>query len=467
MKYYLSIDIGASSGRHILFSVENSKMIQEEIHRFENGMKEKDGHLCWDTEKLFHEILEGMKKCKELNKIPVSVGIDTWGVDFVLLDENDQMIGNAVGYRDHRTDGVDEKLYEIISEADLYKRTGIQKAILNTIYQLYALKLQNPEQLQKAKTFLYVPDYFHFLLSGKKTNEYTIASTSQLLNPVEKQYDKELLKMLGLPVDIFPEISKPGTKLGALTKEVADYVGYQTEVVLPASHDTGSAVMAVPTSSETVYISSGTWSLMGIERLEADASEKAHAENFTNEGGYDYRFRFLKNIMGLWMIQSVRNEWIAAGTKYSFAEICDMAEEATIDSLVDCNDDSFLSPASMLEAVQAYCKKTNQQVPKTPGEFAKIIYRSLAVCYRDTIRGIESIVGKTYDHINVVGGGSNAAYLNILTAKTTGKTVYAGPGEATAIGNAVCQMLADGVFENLTEARTCIFDSFGVATYEA
>jgi len=467
MNYYLAIDIGASSGRHMLFHLENGKLVLEEIHRFENGMKEMDGHLCWDTKSLFAEIITGMKKCKEMNKIPVSVGIDTWGVDFVLLDDQNQLVGNAVGYRDHRTDGVDLELYKVIPEKDLYARTGIQKAIFNTIYQLYALKLQNPEQLQAAKTFLFMPDYLNFLLCGKKTCEYTIASTSQMLNPTKKDWDIDLLNSLGLPTAILPEISTPGTRLGSLTDEVAKAVGYQTEVVLPPCHDTGSAVMAVPTSSETVYISSGTWSLMGIERMEADLSEKAYQENFTNEGGYDYRFRFLKNIMGLWMIQSVRNEWIKAGTKYSFGEICDMAEEAKIDSLVDCNDNRFLSPKSMNEEIKAACKESNQQVPETPGEMARIIYRSLARCYSDTIRGIESIVGKTYDHINIVGGGANAAYLNILTAKTTGKTVYAGPFEATAIGNACCQMLSAGEFKNLTEARACVFKSFDVETFEA
>ena len=462
-QYYLAIDIGASSGRHILGSVQDGKIVLEEIHRFPNGMSEKNGHRCWDVDKLFQEILTGMKKCKELGKIPVSVGIDTWAVDFVLLNEKDERIGDAVGYRDSRTEGMDEEVYRIIPEDELYGRTGIQKQIFNTIYQLMAVKKQNPEQLEQAKTFLMIPDYFHFLLSGVKAVEYTNASTTQLVSPDTFDWDKELMERLGYPTDIFPEIVKPGTVLGNLTEEVARQVGYSCKVVAPATHDTGSAVLAVPASdSDFLYISSGTWSLMGVERRSADCSHESKVRNFTNEGGYERRFRYLKNIMGLWMIQSVKKE---LNDQYSFAELCDLAAKADFSSRVDVNDASFLAPENMIAAVQEMCRKTGQAVPETPGEIASCIYQSLADSYCETVQEIEEMSGRTYSRIHIVGGGSNAVYLNELTAKATGKEVYAGPGEATAIGNLAAQMLQDGVYSSVEEVRTAIGVSFDMKKY--
>lgn len=464
-EYFLGIDIGASSGRHILAHMEKGKMILEEVHRFPNGMSKKDGELCWDTKALFHEIKQGMRKCAELGKIPVSVGIDTWAVDFVLLDDRDEVIGNTVGYRDSRTLGMDEKVYETISLEELYHKTGIQKQMFNSIYQLMAIKEKNPEHLEKAKTFLMIPDYFHFLLCGKKYVEYTNATTTQLVSPATKTWDMGLINSLGYPTNIFPEIKMAGTILGELTKEIADEVGFTCKVVLPATHDTGSAVLAVPSNApQTMYISSGTWSLMGVERMEADCSDKSMICNFTNEGGYDYRFRYLKNIMGLWMIQSLKKE---IHDQYSFAELCEMASRETISSIVDCNDDTFLAPDSMQEAVKEFCQKTNQQVPQTTGEMAAVIYNSLAVCYENTVKEIEAMTGVTYECIHVVGGGANAEYLNELTARKTGKTVYAGPTEATAIGNLAVQMMAAGELKSLREARKTIFDSFDIKTYQA
>ena len=271
--YYLAVDIGASSGRHILGAVENGKIVLEEIHRFENGMVKKDGHRCWDTEHLFREIKAGIKKCKEIGKIPVSMGIDTWAVDYVLLDENGKVLGNTYGYRDSRMDGMDEEVYKIIPEKDLYARTGIQKQMFNTIYQLMAHKVQEPELLGRAKTFLMLPDYFQFLLTGSKVSEYTNATSGQLVSPVTKQWDMELIGMLGYPEDIFLPLSMPGTVVGKFSEEVEKEAGFSCEVVLPATHDTASAVMAVPTQSdECLYISSGTWSLMGVENKEAICS---------------------------------------------------------------------------------------------------------------------------------------------------------------------------------------------------
>lgn len=463
-KYYLAVDIGASSGRHMLASMVDGKMQLEEVYRFWNGMDDKDGTLCWDTRRLFEEIKNGLKKCKELGKIPVSMGVDTWGVDYVLLDANDNILGDTVGYRDGRTNGMDEKVYETISLEDLYARTGIQKAIFNTIYQLMAVKQSHPEYLEQAESILMIPDYFHFLLTGVKKNEYTEATTGQLIDPKTNDWDYELIDMLGYNSKMFRPVSMPGTVVGNFTKEIQEEVGFDCTVVLPATHDTGSAVLAVPSNNDDVlYISSGTWSLMGIERMEADCSMESMKANFTNEGGYDHRYRYLKNIMGLWMIQNVKKE---LDDKYSFAELCDMASKETISSIVDCNDDCFLAPKNMTEAVQKFCEDTNQQVPRTPGEVSAVIYNSLAKCYGDTVEEIEGITGKHYDTIYVVGGGSNAVYLNQLTAKYTGRRVSAGPGEATAIGNVMVQMLHDGTFESLAQARTCVGESFGVKYYE-
>ena len=466
--YYLAIDIGASSGRHILCHMEDGRLVLEEVHRFWNGLTEVDGEMCWNYDALFSEIKTGLKKCKELGKVPASVGIDTWGVDFVLLDENDKILGNTVGYRDDRTTGMDEEVYKIIPEEDLYQRTGIQKAIFNTIYQLMAVKKGHPEYLEKAKTFLMVPDYFHYLLCGVKSNEYTEASTSQLLNPTTKKWDKELIEMLGIPTEMFQEISVPGTILGELTPEIAAEVGYSCKVVLPATHDTGSAVLAVPSNNpDTVYISSGTWSLMGVERMEADCSLASKAHNFTNEGGYQYRFRYLKNIMGLWMIQNVKKELKEEqGIDISYGDLCAQAAKETIASIVDCNDGRFLAPKNMTKEVQAACEESGQQVPKTPSEIASVIYNSLAKCYAATIEEIQEMTGKTYDSISVVGGGANAEYLNELTAKYTGRTVFAGPTEATAIGNLMVQMMVGGELTDLTSARDCVFKSFDVKTYK-
>ena len=459
-KYYLAIDIGASSGRHMLASYSEGKLRLEEVYRFENGMIQEENSLCWNHQKLFEEIINGLKRCKEIGKIPATMAIDTWGVDYVLLDEQDTVLGKTYGYRDSRTTGMDEKVYEAISEEDLYARTGIAKMMFNTIYQLMAVKENYPEHLQKAEAILMTPDYFNFLLTGVKKNEYTIATTGQLVNAKTKEWDDELIQMLGLNPKMFKPLSPPMTKVGNLTKRIQEEVGFDCTVVLVGSHDTASAVLAVPTNQEDVlYISSGTWSLMGIERDEPDCSENSRGANFTNEGGVNYRFRFLKNIMGLWMIQSVKKEF---EENLSYAKICQLAEEESIASLLDCNDLSFMAPKSMIHAVQEYCRKTNQQIPESVGEIAAVIYNSLAKCYQDTAKEIERITGKAYDTIYVIGGGSNAEYLNELTATYTGKKVCAGPAEATAIGSVLAQMLYDGTFKSIKEARECVMKSFEI-----
>lgn len=463
-EYYLAIDIGASSGRHILGTMVDGKMELEEIYRFENGMVKKDGHLLWDVKHLSDEIVNGLKKCKEIGKIPKTLGIDTWGVDYVLLDENGDILGNTYGYRDSRTDGMDDEVYKIIPLDKLYARNGIQKAMYNTIYQLMALKTQEPEILAKADTLLQMPDFFNYTLTGVKQSEYTMATTGQLVNIADSQWDMELIKMLGFPEKIFKPLNTPGTLVGPLKSEIAEAVGFTCDVIQVASHDTASAVIAVPTQSDdSLYISSGTWSLLGTEIKEPICTSKSMELNYTNEGGIDYRYRFLTNIMGLWMIQSVRHE---TGDAYSFAVICEEAEkEKDFPSRVDVNDDRFMAPENMTEEIKKACADSGQKVPETLGQIATVVYQSLADYYAKSIEGLEQLTGRKYDAINIVGGGSNAAYLNELTAKAANRTVYAGPGEATAIGNITVQMMKNKEFGGLKEARQCIFDSFGVKEY--
>lgn len=460
MKYYLSIDIGASSGRHILSSVQNGKLVLEEVYRFENGMTQKDGHLVWEYEKLFSNIIAGLKECKKLGKIPISVGIDTWGVDYALIDADGKVIGDVYAYRDGRTEEPIKKVHEIIPFETLYKRTGSQFQIYNTIYQLYTDKLSG--KLDKAERFLMMPDFFNYLLTGVMKNEFTNASTTGLMSAKTRDWDMETVKELGLPEKLFKELSDPATLVGNLKPEIAKEIGYDLKVVLPATHDTASAVMAVPEIGQPLYISSGTWSLLGIESPVAISTEEALKENFTNEGGYERSTRFLKNIMGLWMIQCVRREY---NKKYSWGDFVTLSKEVKdFNSIVDVNDNSFLAPASMIEAIKDYCRKTGQKVPETPGEIALCVYDSLAVCYKRAVETVERVTGYKFDTIHIVGGGCQNAYLNELTAKRTGRRVVAGPVEATAIGNALSQLLYDGAVKNINEAKELVKVSFDTET---
>lgn len=456
MKYYLSIDIGASSGRHILSSVQNGKLILEEVYRFENGMTEKDGHLVWDYKKLFSDILQGMKECKKAGKIPVSVGIDTWGVDYALIDKAGEVIGDVFAYRDGRTAEPIKKLHSKIPFETLYERTGSQFQIYNTIYQLYTDKLSG--KLDNAERFLMMPDFFNYLLTGVMKNEFTNASTTGLMSAKTREWDMQTVRELELPEKLFKELSDPATFVGRLKPEIADEVGYDLNVVLPATHDTASAVMAVPEVGQPLYISSGTWSLLGIESPVAISTEEALKENFTNEGGYGRSTRFLKNIMGLWMIQCVRREY---NKKYSWADFVKLSKEVKdFNSIVDVNDSSFMAPASMIDAIKAYCAKTGQKVPETPGEIALCVYDSLAVCYNKAIETVEKVTGYKFNVIHIVGGGCQNGYLNELTAKRTGRKVVVGPVEATAIGNALAQLLYDGAVSDINEAKNLVKDSF-------
>lgn len=478
--YYLAVDIGASSGRHILGAVKDGKLILEEVYRFENRQIHQNGHDCWDMEHLWQGILDGLKKCGELGKIPSTIGIDTWAVDFVLLDENGGRIGDAVAYRDSRTEGMDRIVEAVISPEELYRKTGIQKQSFNTIYQLTALKREAPEQLVRAHKLLMIPDYFNYLLTGVKKQEYTNATSTGLVNAAEKTWDRELISRLGFPQKLFGGLSMPGTVVGELRPEIQELVGFSSTVVLPATHDTGSAFLAVPARDDrAVYLSSGTWSLLGVENDRPITSEESRLQNFTNEGGAWYRYRYLKNIMGLWMIQSVRRELngtayvagragrYADGRKWEFPDLIEAAKSAEdFPSVVDVNDGVFLAPDSMIDAVKAACARSGQQVPETVGEIMQCIYRSLSGCYADAIRELSKLTGKTYTGIHIVGGGCQDGYLNAMTARAAGLPVFAGPVEGTAIGNLIVQMIAGGEFADLHAARKAVRRSFAVDTID-
>ncbi len=467
MNYHLAVDIGASSGRHMIGYLESGQLKLKEIYRFENRLVEKDGHLCWDIDGLYSHILEGIRQCKKQEYEPSTMGIDTWAVDFVLLDQEGKRISDPVSYRDERTNGIQEELEGkgILSFADHYHKTGIQYLKFNTIYQLLALKKEHPEQLEKAECMLMIPDYLHYLLTGVKAQEYTNASTTALVNAETKEWDEELIEKAGLPRKIFQKISVPGTVIGEFTKEVQDETGLNMKVVLPATHDTGSAFLSVPAKDDhAVFLSSGTWSLLGVENKEPITTPESMHENFTNEGGYDYRFRYLKNIMGLWMIQNIRKELAdEKGNRPSFPQLIEEAKQArNFHACVDADDDRFLAPSSMIEEVKQACRDTNQPVPETTGEIMQTVYISLAEDYKKTIVSLEKLTGKKYTSMNIVGGGSQDMYLNQMTADATGLTVYAGPTEGTALGNLLVQMMEEKEIETLQEARNIIRDSFEI-----
>lgn len=452
--YHLAVDIGASSGRLILGWLENGAVLLEEVHRFPNGPVKRGGHLCWDTQALFGHILQGLQACGARGKIPKTMGIDTWAVDYVLLDKNGERIGEAVCYRDSRTKDAVARLEKIVPFDRLYEKTGIQFQPFNTIYQLEALGKEHPEELEQAEHLLMLPEYFSYLLTGVCRNEYTNNTSTALVDARAKIWDGELLRGAGIPEKLFTPPVKPGTTLGNFTKEIRDQVDFDCTVVLPATHDTASAFLAAPAGEQSVILSSGTWSLLGVENQEPILTAEARALNFTNEGGYDYRYRFLKNIMGLWMIQSVRKE---LDREYSFGELEAAARESgDFPSIVDVNDDGFLAPESMTEAVKAHCRKTGQQEPQTVGELMQCLYQSLARSYAQAVKGLSQVTGRSFQELRVVGGGSRDGYLNELTAKATGLTVHAGPVEATALGNLLAQMIASGEVESLTEARELV-----------
>jgi rhamnulokinase len=470
MKSFLAVDIGASSGRHILGRVENGRIVLEETYRFVNSQVRRDGHDCWDIERLVESVKAGIDATLAKTQV-ASIGIDTWGVDFMLLDEKGELVGDAVAYRDSRTAGAPEEIEaSVMTFAELYSRTGIQKAGYNTIYQLWALKKEHPEQLERAAHFLTVPEYLNYRLTGKIVHEYTDSSTTSLLDAERKDWDFDLIGRLGLPTRIFGKIEMPGATVG-------EYRG--VKVVLPAMHDTGSAYLAVPARDDrAVYLSSGTWSLLGVENDRAITTPESCAANFTNEGGAWGRYRYLKNIMGLWMVQSIRRELngvsyvegregdaaksalaklsdYEAGKEYSFAELERLARASGFGVTVDVNDQRFMNPASMIGEVIASAAERGA-APATVGELVQCVYKSLAKCYADSIAALSKLTGKAYTSLNIVGGGSKDGYLNELTAEATGLEVIAGPTEGTAIGNLIVQMVAGGEFPDLAAARKAI-----------
>lgn len=462
--YHLAIDIGASSGRHIIGWVENGKINLQEVYRFDNNLIEKNGHLCWDIAALQQHVLQGLQHCKTAGMQPATVGIDTWAVDFVLLDKNNTLLGDAVAYRDERSRVGQQIVEAVISPQELYAISGIQKLSFNTVYQLAALQQEHPAQLQQAAHFLMIPDYLNFCLCGQIANEYTNATSTALVNAKTKNWDYPLLNKLGLPTKIFKQPTMAGHPLGSFTAEVQQIVGYNAVVVLPATHDTGSAFLAVPAKNENAaYLSSGTWSLLGVEQTSPLLSSAAYEANFSNEGGYQGRFRVLKNIMGLWMIQSIRRN---LNKQYSFAQLEQMAKQAAaFTTQINVNDAAFLAPDNMLQAVKSYCIAHGMQPPATIGETMQCVYTSLAACYANFVQELCTVTGRRYTAIHIVGGGSKDAYLNQLTANATGLPVYAGPTEGTALGNLIVQFIMAGYFDDLAQARQAIRNSMPIQQY--
>ena len=465
----LAFDFGASSGRAILGIFDGNKLITEELHRFSNDPVDVRGNFYWDILRLFHEIKQGIIKCVNLGHKDIdSIGIDTWGVDYGLLDEKGNLLGNPYHYRDTRTDGMMEEVFKIIPKEELYQKTGIQFMKFNTIFQLYSTKLNNPSILEQAKTLLFIPDLLNYFLTGVKVTEYSIASTSQLLDPQTRTWSSEILDKLELPRQMLTDIVPSGTIIGKLSKTLAQELGIgEVNVVASASHDTASAVAAVPaTSRDYVYISSGTWSLMGVEADEPIINGMSSQLAFTNEGGVSNKIRFLKNIMGLWLVQECKRQWNKEGDNCSFAELEKLAREAKpFVSFVDPDDDSFMTPGNMPEKIRAFCKKTNQPVPESKGEVIRCVLQSLALKYRKTVESLEQILGKELPVVHMVGGGIKDTLLCQFTANATGKKVIAGPVEATSIGNLMTQAMALSKINSLQEIRQVVKNSFETTEY--
>ena len=449
----LAVDIGASSGRHILGELKDGKLVCTEIYRFENGIKDENGSLVWDLDVLFEHILTGFEVCEEKGYFPISVAIDTWGVDYVLLNKKRRPILPCVSYRDSRTEGVPEEVFNIISKEKLYEKTGIQKQNFNTIYQLYCDKKSG--KLDEAEHFLMIPDYIAYKLTGVMKNEYTNATTTNLVNAETKTWDTEILDALGIKKNIFCEPSLPKTVVGTFVDEVRCRVGFDCPVLLAPTHDTASAVAACPVDDKSVFLSSGTWSLVGTENLYPVTSKEAMDANFANEGGIDYRFRFLKNIMGMWLFQNIKRN---LDNKYSYDEMMQMAMESSFTEKIDPTDESFLAPKNMIEAVRTYLGKPDLPI----GDVLSSVYHSLAASYDKTVKEIESVAGKTVDRIAIVGGGCKDKYLNRLTKEYTGKTVTAGPVEGTAIGNLISQFMYHDQNLTLDDARKIIINTFDI-----
>ena len=465
----LAVDIGASSGRHIVGTVQNGKITLQEVYRFENGVHRENGHLCWDIDTLAKEVVNGLKAAHDAGFAPATIGIDTWAVDFVLLDADNKRIGDAVAYRDERTEGIREALEKEygLTFADHYARTGIQYQPFNTVYQLMALKKEHPEQLAAAKTFLMVPDYLNYLLCGVPANEYTNASTTALVGADSRDWDDALIEKLGLPRGIFQPIKTAGTVLGHLTPDIQKAVGFDAEVILPATHDTGSAFLAVPARDEyAAYLSSGTWSLLGTELDAPILTADSCQSGLSNELGANGKINYLKNIIGLWLIQESRREYKRRGQAYSFAELEQQALAAEpLRSFIDPDAPEFVAPGDLPGRIQEFCRKTGQPVPETVGAVMRCIYESLALKYRYAIEQLSAVTGRAFTTLHVLGGGTKDRLLCQMTADCCGLTVKAAPVEATALGNIMIQLKALGLLDSITQGRRLIAETEVIKTY--
>jgi len=467
----LAFDLGAESGRAVVGLLEGDRLRLEEVHRFPNGPVRVLGHLHWDVLRLFSEVKQGVgMSIQRFGRDIASMGLDTWGVDFALLDRDDRLIGNPYHYRDPRTDGMMEEAFRCVPRAEIFERTGIQFMQLNTLYQLLAMALGHSAELESAHRLLMMPDLLNFCLTGQKVCEFTEATTSQCYDPRAGDWARDMLDRLGIPSHILGEIVPPGAVLGPLLPAVAEEVGLSdVPVIAPACHDTGSAVAAVPFGAAPergCYISSGTWSLMGVEVSEPIITPQSLEYNFTNEGGVRSTFRLLKNIMGLWLVQECRRIWAREGVSHSYDELTQMAEQAgPSSSLVNPDDPAFLHPADMPTEIRAFCDRTDQPVPEDRGAMVRCVLESLALTYRSTLEKLEAMLGRELEVIHIVGGGSRNRLLCQFTADATQRPVMAGPVEATAIGNVLMQALALGEFASLQEARAVVRSSFDMVHY--
>ena len=458
MKRILAFDFGASSGRAILGTFDGEKIALEEIHRFSNDPVLLGGTFYWDVLRLFHEIKQGILKAKQAGGFD-AVGIDTWGVDFGLLDKDGRLLENPVHYRDARNVGMIEKAAERISKDKMYDITGIQFMEFNTVFQLLSLKLNRPELLERADTLLFMPDLLGYFLTGKKAGEYSIATTSQLVDIRTREWSKEMAEALGLPLEILPPITASGSVLGPLSDELCRELGVEpVNVISVCGHDTQSAVTAVPSEAKDfAFISCGTWSLFGTELEEPIVNETSKAFNVTNEGGYGYSTAFLKNICGLWLIQESRRQWKREGSDYSYAELEKLAVASKpFQCFIDPDAPDFVAPGDMPGRIKEFCRRTGQYVPQTVGEVVRCIYESLALKYRHVFNGLKDCTGKDYAHINVVGGGTKDGLLCGMTASACNVRVCAGPIEATVLGNIAVQLLSLGELKDIAEARRVI-----------
>ena len=469
-KYFFAVDLGATSGRTIIGYIDEGQFHLEEVTRFPNNLIEQGGHFYWDIYALYFEMIRGLKEVALRGLEITSIGIDTWGVDFVMIGDDGAILRNPRAYRDPITfDAMDDYLKHIISKKEIYNITGIQLMNFNSIFQLYAMRCEGNSALKHAQKILFVPDALSWMLTGKEVCEYTIASTSQLLDPRTKQLDERLLASLGLTRSMFGKMVNPGTPIGVLTDEVQKLTGLgPIPVIAVAGHDTGSAVAAVPAKDEKfAYLSSGTWSLMGIETKDAIINDLSYERNFTNEGGIEGTTRFLKNICGMWLYERCRKEWPEEVRRLSHPELQGSAMQVeAFRSIINPDDAQFANPVSMIEAIQQYCRKTNQPVPETPAEICRCIFDSLALRYKQVFQWMQEFAPFKLEVLHIIGGGSLNKYLNQFTANATGATVLAGPQEGTAIGNIMLQAKAAHLVNNIWEMRHIIANSLELVKYE-